>query len=114
MAPSAKGLPHSPLGMVLSARELVCSTGRFAAGTTLTITIERLMQDERFGSFECTIQTDNAPCHGPCEYVPAQRGRINLTFLSGSFIMTRSVLVTGASKGIGRAIAVSLPLTVSP
>ena len=63
-----KGLPHSPLGMVLGARELVCSTGRFAAGTTLTITIERLMQDERFGSFECTIQTDN---------VPLATGRVN-------------------------------------
>lgn len=55
-----KGLPHNPLGMVLGARELVCAAGQFAAGTTLTITIERLMQDERFGSFECVIHADNA------------------------------------------------------
>ncbi|MBT1730273.1 3-hydroxy-fatty acyl-ACP dehydratase [Enterobacter quasimori] len=55
-----KGLPHSPLGMVLGARELVCAAGLFTAGTTLTITIERLMQDERFGSFECVIHADNA------------------------------------------------------
>ncbi|MDS0116347.1 3-hydroxy-fatty acyl-ACP dehydratase, partial [Enterobacter hormaechei subsp. steigerwaltii] len=54
-----KGLPHSPLGMVLGARELVCTAGHFAAGCTLTITIERLMQDERFGSFECTIHADS-------------------------------------------------------
>lgn len=55
-----KGLPHSPLGMVLGARELVCAAGLFTAGTTLTITIERLMQDERFGSFECVIHAGNA------------------------------------------------------
>ena len=54
-----KGLPHSALGMVLGARELVCAAGIFATGTTLTITIERLMQDERFGSFECTIHADS-------------------------------------------------------
>lgn len=54
-----KGLPHSPLGMVLGARELVCDAGHFAAGSTLIITIERLMQDERFGSFECAIHADN-------------------------------------------------------
>ena len=54
-----KGLPHCALGMVLGARELVCDAGHFAAGSTLTITIERLMQDERFGSFECTIHADN-------------------------------------------------------
>lgn len=56
-----KGLPHSALGMVLGARELVCGAGRFGAGTTLTISIERLMQDERFGSFECIIRADTAP-----------------------------------------------------
>lgn len=51
-----KGLPHCALGMaVLGARELVCDAGHFAAGSTLIITIERLMQDERFGSFECAI-----------------------------------------------------------
>lgn len=59
MAPDAKGLPHCALGMVLGARELVCDAGHFAAGCTLTITIERLMQDERFGSFECAIHADN-------------------------------------------------------
>ena len=47
------------LGMVLGARELVCDAGHFAAGSTLIITIERLMQDERFGSFECTIHADS-------------------------------------------------------
>ncbi|MCM7514821.1 3-hydroxy-fatty acyl-ACP dehydratase [Enterobacter hormaechei] len=63
-----KGLPHCALGMVLGARELVCGTGHFAAGSTLNITIERLMQDERFGSFECTVQ---------CDGVPLATGRVN-------------------------------------
>ena len=43
------------LGMVLGARELVCAAGQFAAGSELTITVKLLMQDERFGSFECVI-----------------------------------------------------------
>ncbi|MHA0874768.1 ApeP family dehydratase [Enterobacter pasteurii] len=63
-----KGLPHCALGMVLGARELACGAGHFAAGSTLNITIERLMQDERFGSFECTVQ---------CDGVPLATGRVN-------------------------------------
>jgi len=43
------------LGMVLGARELVCAAGEFAAGSELTISVKLLMQDERFGSFECSI-----------------------------------------------------------
>lgn len=43
------------LGMVLGARELVCAAGILPAGLTLDITVTLLMQDARFGSFECTI-----------------------------------------------------------
>lgn len=43
------------LGMVLGARELVCAAGQFPAGSVLTITVTLLMQDERFGSFDCAI-----------------------------------------------------------
>lgn len=43
------------LGMVLGARELVCANGCFSAGLTLEITVKLLMQDARFGSFECAI-----------------------------------------------------------
>lgn len=43
------------LGMVLGARELVCASGCFSAGLTLEITVKLLMQDARFGSFECAI-----------------------------------------------------------
>lgn len=50
-----QGQEHIALGMVLGARELVCASGRFAKGLTLDITVKLLMQDERFGSFECTI-----------------------------------------------------------
>lgn len=43
------------LGMVLGARELVCAAGILPAGTALTIAVTLLMQDDRFGSFDCTI-----------------------------------------------------------
>jgi predicted hotdog family 3-hydroxylacyl-ACP dehydratase len=43
------------LGMVLGARELKCAAGEFQADSTLEITVSLLMQDERFGSFECEI-----------------------------------------------------------
>lgn len=52
-----KGQDHIALGMVLGARELVCASGRFAKDATLDITVRLLMQDERFGSFECTISS---------------------------------------------------------
>ena len=45
------------LGMVLGARELTCATGHFPAGATLDIKAQLLMQDERFGSFDCAIFT---------------------------------------------------------
>lgn len=46
------------LGMVLGARELICAAGVLPAGRTLTITVKLLMQDERFGSFECAITAE--------------------------------------------------------
>lgn len=52
-----KGQDHIALGMVLGARELVCASGHFAKDATLDITVRLLMQDERFGSFECTISS---------------------------------------------------------
>ena len=48
------------LGMVLGARELLCAAGILPAGQTLTITVKLLMQDERFGSFECSINDGEA------------------------------------------------------
>lgn len=53
-----QGQDHIALGMVLGARELICASGHFAAGLTLDITVKLLMQDERFGSFECAISAD--------------------------------------------------------
>ena len=53
-----QGQSSIALGMVLGARELVCAEGRFTAGCALTISVKLLMQDERFGSFECTIAAD--------------------------------------------------------
>ncbi|MDU4276926.1 MAG: 3-hydroxy-fatty acyl-ACP dehydratase, partial [Enterobacter asburiae] len=53
-----QGQEHIALGMVLGARELVCASGHFAAGLTLDITVKLLMQDERFGSFECAISAN--------------------------------------------------------
>ena len=47
------------LGMVLGARELVCAAGVLPAGKRLSIHVKLLMQDARFGSFECVIQADN-------------------------------------------------------
>lgn len=43
------------LGMVLGARELTCAAGSLPAGQTLTVSVKLLMQDTRFGSFDCTI-----------------------------------------------------------
>ncbi|WP_329803349.1 ApeP family dehydratase, partial [Escherichia coli] len=48
------------LGMVLGARELLCAAGILPAGQTLTITVKLLMQDDRFGSFECSINNGTA------------------------------------------------------
>lgn len=48
------------LGMVLGARELICAQGVFPAGAVLDIHITLLMQDARFGSFECVIQHGEA------------------------------------------------------
>ncbi|MEO3990580.1 ApeP family dehydratase [Pseudocitrobacter cyperus] len=63
-----KGVQQSTLGMVLGARELVCEAGDFPANATLDIQAHLLMQDSRFGSFECAILIDN---------VPAATGRVN-------------------------------------
>lgn len=51
-----RGDENSALGMVLGARELTCVAGEFPANTVLDIHVKLLMQDERFGSFDCTIQ----------------------------------------------------------
>lgn len=48
------------LGMILGARELLCAAGILPAGQTLTITVKLLMQDDRFGSFECSINDGEA------------------------------------------------------
>ncbi|MFK3704274.1 putative hotdog family 3-hydroxylacyl-ACP dehydratase [Raoultella sp. BIGb0138] len=52
-----RGQSSIALGMVLGARELVCAAGVLPAGKTLTIAVSLLMQDERFGSFECTLRS---------------------------------------------------------
>jgi predicted hotdog family 3-hydroxylacyl-ACP dehydratase len=53
-----KGEAQISLGMVLGARELKCVAGEFAADSVLEVTVSLLMQDERFGSFECEIIAD--------------------------------------------------------
>lgn len=50
-----KGEAQISLGMVLGARELKCVAGEFSAGSELEISVSLLMQDERFGSFDCDI-----------------------------------------------------------
>jgi predicted hotdog family 3-hydroxylacyl-ACP dehydratase len=47
------------LGMVLGARELVCAAGHLPFAATLDIHVNLLMQDQRFGSFACTIEANN-------------------------------------------------------
>jgi predicted hotdog family 3-hydroxylacyl-ACP dehydratase len=49
------------LGMILGARELVCAAGHLPAGKVLDIEVKLLMQDDRFGSFDCTIATEGTP-----------------------------------------------------
>lgn len=55
-----RGQASIALGMVLGARELVCAAGALPAGAALDITVKLLMQDERFGSFECCVSVNNA------------------------------------------------------
>ncbi|KIS45274.1 3-hydroxy-fatty acyl-ACP dehydratase [Kosakonia radicincitans] len=55
-----RGADNIALGMVLGARELTCAAGSFPANTVLDIHVKLLMQDERFGSFDCTIQAQTA------------------------------------------------------
>ncbi|MRS16370.1 3-hydroxy-fatty acyl-ACP dehydratase [Enterobacteriaceae bacterium RIT691] len=50
-----RGEAQISLGMVLGARELKCAAGELPANALLEITVSLLMQDERFGSFECLI-----------------------------------------------------------
>ncbi len=54
-----QGQTSISLGMVLGARELVCAAGYLPGGKALSITVKLLMQDERFGSFECAITADD-------------------------------------------------------
>lgn len=72
------------LGMVLGARELVCAAGHFPAGATLDIDVTLLMQDARFGSFECTVTADGTPLAS---------GRVN------TFQPTEEELVTLFNQG---------------
>lgn len=50
-----RGEAQISLGMVLGARELKCVAGELPANALLEISVSLLMQDERFGSFECVI-----------------------------------------------------------
>ncbi|RWR01611.1 3-hydroxy-fatty acyl-ACP dehydratase [[Pantoea] beijingensis] len=52
-----RGQQSIALGMVLGARELICASGALPAGATLEIKVTLLMQDTRFGSFDCAIYT---------------------------------------------------------
>ncbi|KFK95439.1 MULTISPECIES: 3-hydroxy-fatty acyl-ACP dehydratase [unclassified Serratia (in: enterobacteria)] len=54
-----QGQPSIALGMVLGARELICAAGSLPAGATLDIQVKLLMQDQRFGSFDCAIRVGN-------------------------------------------------------
>lgn len=53
-----QGADSVALGMVLGARELVCAAGALPGGATLSVDVRLLMQDERFGSFDCAIKAD--------------------------------------------------------
>ena len=56
----SRGEAQIALGMVLGARELVCAAGDFQAESLLEITVSLLMQDERFGSFDCKISANGS------------------------------------------------------
>lgn len=56
-----RGQQSIDLGMVLGARELVCAAGAMPANATLDIDVKLLMQDDRFGSFECAISANGEP-----------------------------------------------------
>ncbi|ABV15966.1 TPA: 3-hydroxy-fatty acyl-ACP dehydratase [Citrobacter koseri] len=73
------------LGMVLGARELVCAAGALPAGETLTIRATLLMQDERFGSFECTIDVgDNTLATGRVNTFQPTQEELTTLFQQGA------------------------------
>ncbi|MGR9044854.1 MAG: ApeP family dehydratase [Gammaproteobacteria bacterium] len=44
------------LGFLLGTRRYHCNVGSFAAGTVLTITVKRLIQDQGLGVFDCRLE----------------------------------------------------------
>lgn len=57
-----RGEQQIALGMVLGARELKCALPEFAPGSVLEVAVSLLMQDDRIGSFDCTISSAGAVC----------------------------------------------------
>lgn len=80
-----RGETHIALGMVLSARELLCEAGRLPADSTLIISATRLMQDTRFGSFECTIEAnDSVLAHGRINTFQPTTAELHTLFQQGT------------------------------
>lgn len=57
-----RGEQQPALGMVLGARELKCALPEFAPGSVLEVAVSLLMQDDRIGSFDCTICSGGVAC----------------------------------------------------
>ncbi|MGP3590613.1 ApeP family dehydratase [Vagococcus sp. WN89Y] len=80
-----RGEESIALGMVLGARELTCAQGAFPADAVLDIHITLLMQDERFGSFECVIQHGEATlASGRVNTFQPAKEELTLLFNQGS------------------------------
>jgi predicted hotdog family 3-hydroxylacyl-ACP dehydratase len=47
------------LGFLLGTRRYKSNVAEFKVGSTLTVRVEKIMQDERLGVFDCRIQGDN-------------------------------------------------------
>lgn len=47
------------LGFLLGTRRYNSNIGQFKVGTTLTVSVEKIIQDEELGVFECRIHGDN-------------------------------------------------------
>lgn len=46
------------LGFLLGTRRYYCNVDRFSAGTVLTVTVKRLIQDQGLGVFDCYITAE--------------------------------------------------------
>eukprot|EP01042_Synura_sphagnicola_P034932 gene34932-44776_t len=87
------------VGFLLGTRRYACSRPWFAVGTSLHVEVQQLLQAENgMGSFACTIHDSDTQ-----QQLAQATVKPSMTPME-----KKSILVTGSSRGIGKAIALRL------